>query len=129
MYERPTTIGALGRLYEQERLGTVPAETVAAKEVEELARMSGLPVETVMMMQNPQGAYFAQLGQARQQDLAGLIIAYLVEQGVLDEITAVERKTKLMELPAESLEKIATELGIPIPIVGGSTVVDPSQYQ
>jgi len=129
MYERPTTIGALGRLYEQERLGTVPAETVAAKEVEELARMSNLPVETVMMMQNPQGAYFAQLGQARQQDLAGLIIAYLVEQGVLDEITAVERKTKLMELPAESLEKIATELGIPIPIVGGSTVVDPSQYQ
>ena len=129
MYERPTTIGDLGRMYEQERLGTVPAETVAAKEVEELARMSGLPVETVMMMQNPQGAYFAQLGQARQQDLAGLIIAYLVEQGVLDEITAVERKTKLMELPAESLEKIATELGIPIPIVGGSTVVDPSQYQ
>ena len=129
MYERPTTIGDLGRMYEQERLGTVPAETVAAKEVEELARMSGLPVETVMMMQNPQGAYFAQLGQARQQDLAALIVAYLVEQGVLDEVTAVERKTKLMELPADSLEKIATELGIPIPSVGGSTVVDPSQYQ
>ena len=129
MYERPTSIGDLGIMYQQERLGTVPAETVAAKEVEELARMSGLPVETVMMMQNPQGAYFAQLGQARQQDLAGLIIAYLVEQGVLDEVTAVERRTKLLKLPAESLEKIATELGIPIPSAGGSTVVDPSQYQ
>jgi hypothetical protein len=129
MYERPTTIGDLGRMYEQERLGTVPAETVAAQEVEELARMSGLPVETVMMMQNPQGAYFAQLGNARQQNLAELIIAYLVEQGALDEVTAIERRTKLLELPAESLEKIAKELGVPIPSAGGSTIIDPSQYQ
>ena len=114
MYERPTTIGALGRLYEQERLGTVPAETVAAKEAEELARMSGLPVETVMMMQNPQGALFAREASAKHQQIANAIVNYLIEQGVLDEVTAVERRATLLELPEESLEKIARELGVPI---------------
>ena len=39
---------------------------------------------------------------------------YLIEQGVLDEVTAVERRATLLELPEESLEKIARELGVPI---------------
>jgi len=114
MYERPTSIGALGRLYEQEQLGTAPAETVAAKEVEELARMSGLPVETVMMMQYPQGAFFAKEAAAKHQKIANAIVNYLINQGVLDEVTAVERRATLLELPEESLEKIARELGVPI---------------
>ena len=114
MYERPTSIGDLGIMYQQERLGTVPAETVAAQEAEELARMSGLPVETVMMMQYPQGAYFAKEAAAKHQQIANAIVKYLIEQGVLDEVTAVERRATLLELPEESLEKIARELGVPL---------------
>ena len=127
MYERPTTIGDLGIMYQQERLGTVPAETVAAKEVEELARMSGLPVATVMMMQYPQGALFAREAAAKHQQIANAIVNYLIEQGVLDEVTAVERRATLLELPEESLEKIARELGVPIEhlVAPGSTVLEP----
>ena len=127
MYERPTSIGDLGIMYQQERLGTVPAETVAAKEAEELARMSGLPVETVMMMQYPQGALFAQRAAAKHQQIANAIVNYLIEQGVLDEVTAVERRATLLELPEESLEKIARELGVPLGDLAapGATVLEP----
>jgi site-specific DNA-cytosine methylase len=127
MYERPTTIGDLGIMYQQERLGTVPAETVAAKEIEEMARMSGLPVETVMMMQYPQGALFAQQATSKRQQIANAIVNYLIEQGVLDEVTAVERRATLLELPEESLEKIARELGVPLGDLAppGATVLEP----
>jgi hypothetical protein len=127
MYERPTSIGDLGIMYQQERLGTVPAETVAAQEAEELARMSGLPVETVMMMQYPQGAFFAREAAAKHQKIANAIVNYLIEQGVLDEVTAVERRATLLELPEESLEKIARELGVPLGDLAapGATVLEP----
>jgi len=65
-------------------------------------------------MQNPQGALFAREASAKHQQIANAIVNYLIEQGVLDEVTAVERRATLLELPEESLEKIARELGVPI---------------
>ena len=67
-----------------------------------------------MMMQYPQGAYFAKEAAAKHQQIANAIVKYLIEQGVLDEVTAVERRATLLELPEESLEKIARELGVPL---------------
>jgi hypothetical protein len=89
--------------------------------------MSGLPVETVMMMQYPQGALFAREAAAKHQQIANAIVNYLIEQGVLDEVTAVERRATLLELPEESLEKIARELGVPLGDLAapGATVLEP----
>ena len=127
MYERPTTLGDLGRMYEEEKLGIVPSETVAGKEIEEISRLTGLSPEVVNMMQNPTGAYFSNAANERQEQIANIILVYLQEQGLVDAITAVERRAELMDLPADSLEKIAIKLGIPLTGLGGPKFIEPRE--